>query len=219
MMKILAYCRITNDSLLLNGTPDPVGPVQGAGTERLTAIYRAMELKYPKFHKMDNLSKAGFLASEMVLKSLSYDTETLDESTALVFANSSSSLDNDMRFQATLDKENYFPSPAVFVYTLPNIVTGEIAIRNKIHGETSFFIMKSFNAEKMHIFVECAFACKKITQVLCGWTEYLNGHCDVLVMMVRKDAAKGFDFNISNINKLYFDPYGTHDFRSEKADY
>ena len=43
------------------------------------------------------------------------------------------------RFQETIQHaDSYYPSPALFVYTLPNIVTGEIAIRNKYYGETSF---------------------------------------------------------------------------------
>jgi 3-oxoacyl-[acyl-carrier-protein] synthase-1 len=153
---------------------------------------------------MDNLSKSGFLASEMVLCDLGYDRETPDGSTSLVFANSTSSLDNDKRFQKTIEKDNYFPSPAVFVYTLPNIVTGEIAIRNKFLGETSFFILESFDAEKMQIFAQWAFSYTDIQRVLCGWAEYLDDHCDVLVMMVEKDGDNGLDFNTENINKLYF---------------
>lgn len=214
MNKIVAYCRITDNALVLNGNRNFAPPVEGTGQVRLTNLYRALGLTYPKFHKMDNVSKAGFLASELVLRSLNYNMEVPDSSTALVFANSSSSLDNDKRFQETLAKNAYFPSPAVFVYTLPNIVTGEVAIRNKILGETSFYIMKSFNAEKMHIFVEWAFGCTEIKQVLCGWTEYLDGHCDVLVWMARKKADTGLNFSILNINKLYVDPYGTIDFRS-----
>ncbi len=129
--------------------------------------------------------------------------ESPDESTAVVFANRSSSLDNDKRFQETISRDNYFPSPAVFVYTLPNIVTGEVAIRNKIMGETSFFILESFDAEKMMIFADWAFSSAGIRRVLCGWTEYLDGHCDVLVMMVEKESDQGMDFNKQNINNIY----------------
>lgn len=204
MKKITSYCRITDTTVILNGNNLQIPLSEGTGPGRLTGIYRFLQIAYPKFHKMDSLSKAGFLASEMVLRSLGYDTETPDGSTSLVFANSTASLENDKHFQETIKKDNYFPSPAVFVYTLPNIVTGEIAIRNKILGETSFFILESFDAEKMQIFVKWAFSRSDIQRVLCGWVEYLDNHCDVLVMMVEKENDNGLNFNIEYINKFYY---------------
>ena len=213
MKKITSYCRITDTAVILNGNARDI-PFSGEpGPVRLTEIYRSLETAYPKFHKMDNLSKAGFLASEMVLREAGYDMETPDGTVSLVFANSSSSLDDDIKFQHTIEKDHYFPSPAVFVYTLPNIVTGEIAIRNRILGETSFFILREFDAEKMQIFAEWAFASPGIGHVLCGWAEYLDGHCDVLVMMVERESPDGLDFTTLNIHKLYFDQHGNFDFR------
>lgn len=203
MKKITSYCRITDHQVILNGKKLDIAFSGDTGSSRLTEIYRYLDAGYPKFHKMDNLSKAGFLATEMVLRSLDYDSETPDGSTSVVFANRSASLDDDKRFQETIDPDNYYPSPAVFVYTLPNIVTGEVAIRNKILGETSFFILKDFDAEKIHIFIEWAFSSPGINRVLCGWTEYLDDLCDVLVMMVEKESPKGMDYNILNINQLY----------------
>ncbi|HOG24902.1 MAG TPA: hypothetical protein PLM86_01795 [Bacteroidales bacterium] len=203
MKKIIAYSRITDTLVILNGKPCEITFSCEIGPGRLAEIYRFLEVNYPKFFKMDNFSKAGFLASEMVLRSLHYDMESPDESTSVVFANRSSSLDNDKRFQETISRDDYFPSPAVFVYTLPNIVTGEVAIRNKIMGETSFFILESFDAEKMMIFADWAFSSAGTRRVLCGWTEYLDGHSDLLVMMVEKESDKGFDFNKQNINNIY----------------
>jgi len=203
MKKITSYCRITDHQVILNGKKLDIAFSGKPGTSRLTEIYRYLDAGYPKFHKMDNLSKAGFLASEMVLRALDYDRETPDGSTSVVFANRSASLDDDKRFQETINPDNYYPSPAVFVYTLPNIVTGEVAIRNKILGETSFFVLEDFDAEKMRIFIEWAFLSPGISRVLCGWTEYLDGRCDVLVMMVEKESSKGMDYNTLNINQLY----------------
>jgi len=86
-------------------------------------LYRFMNLKYPKFHKMDELCKLGFLASEILLDS---NTE-VGEDTALVFSNRASSLDTDRKHQLSIkDRKDFYPSPAVFVYTLPNIIMGEI---------------------------------------------------------------------------------------------
>jgi len=103
----------------------------------IAEFYRSLQIDYPKFYKMDNLSKLGFLASEMIFND--EDNRFIPrEDIAVICFNSSSSLDIDTQYQKTIhDNENYFPSPSLFVYTLPNIVTGEIAIRNKFLGETS----------------------------------------------------------------------------------
>ena len=120
------------------------------GNALLTELYRAHVGDYPKFFKMDTLSKLGFVASEMLLKDEGEERFVPREDRAVVLFNRTASLQADTNYQATIqDPENFFPSPAAFVYTLPNIVTGEIAIRNKYYGETSFIVMESCDAQIM----------------------------------------------------------------------
>ena len=164
----------------------------------ITEFYRSLQIDYPKFFKMDNLSKLGFLASEMLLK----DEENRfspTENIAIIGFNRSSSLDVDTQYQATIQSnKNYFPSPSLFVYTLPNIVTGEIAIRNNILGETSFYICKDFDAKQIVRTVKCAFYDKTTTAVLVAWIEHYS------VFMVLVECGKGdIDFNEDKLNKLY----------------
>ncbi|MDD4848635.1 MAG: hypothetical protein PHR53_07735, partial [Bacteroidales bacterium] len=92
---------------------------------------------------------------------------------------------------------------SVFVYTLANIVTGEIAIRHKIMGETSFFIMENFDASSIISMTENTFSDPNIHQVLCGWVEYFEENCDVLMMLVEKTTTEKIKFNQLEINKLY----------------
>ncbi|WP_312902128.1 3-oxoacyl-ACP synthase [Chryseobacterium taichungense] len=128
--------------------------------------YKSLALNYPKFHKMDNLSKLAFLASEMILKDEDHC------STALVFANRSSSLDTDFKYQESINsQENYFPSPAVFVYTLPNICVGEISIRHKMQTENAFFVLDEFDEEFLNNYSEQILQSGKADKVLCGWVE------------------------------------------------
>jgi hypothetical protein len=101
-------------------------------------IYKFLGLNYLKFFKMDPLSKLGFLAVELLLtkKDVQYKEEY-----NILLACSHSSIESDTQFQTTIDDAtNYFPSPAVFVYTLPNIVIGEIAIRHQIFGDNCMFL-------------------------------------------------------------------------------
>jgi len=150
----------------------------------ITDFYRSLQIDYPKFFKMDGLSKLGFLASEMIFK----DAENRFvpcENIAVICFNRSSSLDIDMQFQATIsDNNNYFPSPSLFVYTLPNIVTGEIAIRNKFFGETSFYVCKEFDAKQMVRIVRNAFYDETTTAVLAAWIEHFEEKREVFMVLV-----------------------------------
>ncbi|WP_238305750.1 hypothetical protein [Hoylesella marshii] len=79
----------------------------------------------------------------------------------------------DQKYQATIQHtEQFYPSPATFVYTLSNIVTGEIAIRNKMHGETSFFILENKEPALVDELIRSAFADSETRMVLGGWIEY-----------------------------------------------
>ena len=131
------------------------------------SLYKHLEISYPKFYKMSPLSQLGFLASEMLMKE--EDVSSLDpEKVSLVLANRSSSLHADTIYQNSVERT---PSPALFVYTLPNIVIGEICIRNGFRGEGSFFIQESFDKE--FIFGQAEALLRSGRSVLClaGWLE------------------------------------------------
>lgn len=132
----------------------------------LVAAFREQVGGYPKFFKMDTLSRLGFLATELLLKKQTVDPER----TALILANHSSSLKNDTDYQQTIaDKENYYPSPALFVYTLPNIVTGEVAIRHHLFGETAFYVLES--EAQLQPIVDATMADAAIDSAIVGWVE------------------------------------------------
>ena len=142
----------------------------------LTALYKQIIGNYPKYYKMDGLCRLGFVASELLLKAERDEgsfTEDTNKTRAIVFFNRSSSIASDKKYLASIvEKDNYFPSPSVFVYTLPNIVIGEIAIRNGYHGETSFYILPHKNEFLMQDIIETTFMDEQTTSVLTGWLDY-----------------------------------------------
>ena len=142
----------------------------------LTALYKQIMGNYPKYYKMDGLCRLGFVASELLLKAERDEgsfTEDTNKTRAIVFFNRSSSIVSDKKYLASIvEKDNYFPSPSVFVYTLPNIVTGEIAIRNGYHGETSFYILPHKNELLMQDIIETTFMDEQTTSILTGWLDY-----------------------------------------------
>lgn len=148
----------------------------------LTSLYKQKIGNYPKFYKMDGLSRLGFVASEILLNAEKGDTdverreeegERLLEERAIIFFNHSSSIASDRNYKESInDKDNYFPSPSIFVYTLPNIVTGEIAIRNHFHGETSFFILPDKDERMMEEILQASCRDAQSKSFLTGWIDY-----------------------------------------------
>lgn len=136
----------------------------------LTTLYKQMIGNYPKFYKMDGLSRLGFVASEILLNAEKGET---DKERAIIFFNHSSSIASDRNYKESInDKDNYFPSPSIFVYTLPNIVTGEIAIRNHFQGETSFFILPDKDEMMMEEILQASCRDAQSKSFLTGWIDY-----------------------------------------------
>lgn len=144
--------------------------------EGMNAYYKQQVSDYPKFYKMDPLCKLGFLAAEQLLSGEEVDPER----TAVVIVNRSGSLADDLAYQATIQQktaEEYFPSPSVFVYTLSNIVTGEIAIRHGIYGETSCYILDEKDPQLIDQLILATFHDQGIDSIIGGWVEYRDkGH-------------------------------------------
>ena len=116
--------------------------------EFIKACYKRLEISYPKYYKMDRLSKLCFIGTEVLLKDYIKFRHYERDKIAVVLENYHSSIDTDLNHIETIsDINNYFPSPAVFVYTLPNIMIGEICIRHQITGEGSCFL---FPGEAKH---------------------------------------------------------------------
>lgn len=126
--------------------------VQATGEELLKQVYYKYIGNYPKFHKMDVLSKLGFIASELLLQAEGCTRFEERSDRAIILFGKNASVCNDREYQKTIENpDNFYPSPSVFVYTLPNIVAGEIALRNKYHGETSYIIVENKEQMKAHM--------------------------------------------------------------------
>lgn len=196
---IQSYITIQNNEIVLNGTSVfKIEPTDFADFSK--QAYRNFDMQYPKFFKMDTLSKLAFLGSELLLSPI-ISTEK-ENNIALVLANKSSSLDTDVKYQESIsDKENYFPSPAVFVYTLPNICLGEISIRHQLKSENSFFIFEAFNPEFMSNYSNILLNSNKAETVLCGWVEFFNDNYKAFLCTISKEENE--KYKNETINTLY----------------
>ncbi|GAA4775339.1 MULTISPECIES: 3-oxoacyl-ACP synthase [Flavobacterium] len=201
---ISASCIIEDNSVFLSGENQFVLE-DATFSEFSKAVYKKFEIEYPKFFKMDNLSKLAFLSAELLLKDMANSNEE-ENDIALVFANRSSSLDTDVKYQESIaSKENYFPSPAVFVYTLPNICIGEISIKHNLKSENAFFVFEEFPSEFMLHYANNLLESKKAEKVLCGWTELYQEKYKAVLYLVEKNPTNTSckEHNLESIKQLY----------------
>lgn len=208
---ITAYSHLHNNKVIVN---DRIIFYQENITkfaDFVKTVFKQEQFVYPRFYKMDAISKLGFLATELVLKVKKTDGYR-PESVGVVLSNSSSSLDTDIAHNETIkDRSAYFPSPSVFVYTLPNIVIGEVCIRNNIKGENAFLISEAFNGTMLFDYVDELFTNERVEACMCGWVEVLGNNCNAMVALVEKidqslpgdeSSFKPILFNAENLNLI-----------------
>lgn len=193
MSFITAYCHINENFCSVNGEV-VLQKNEESADSWFKQLYRELALEYPKFYKMDMLSQAGFLGSELI-KRLNPDlaSKYSDDEIALLFANSESSADTDIRFKESYqDKKT--PSPSLFVYTLPNIVLGEIAIRNKWFGENMFAVLPKFTPD---FFVQYGTILLNTGSkaVFAGWLGILEGQVEVFLFLIETENNNGKPFD------------------------
>lgn len=184
-MKIISSIKISPTALVVNGISKVVPVAEDGNWTK--ALYASLELSYPKFYKMDSLAKMAFLSLQLMEKEVTLsEIETSD--VAMIFANSSSSQATDLKFIESY-QEKGSPSPSLFVYTLPNILTGEISIFKKWYGENIFFIEENFNPE---FFIDqINFYLRKGSKAcLCGWVNAMDGKEECFLFYVTPEEGE-----------------------------
>jgi hypothetical protein len=196
---ITASCQISNHTIYKNGEEIFRETISGL-SGFLFSAYNHFDLKYPKFYKMDKLSRLGWLASEILLKNSFRAENYKPEKIGVVLANANASLDTDLKY---FDSTKAFASPSLFVYTLPNIVTGEICIRNKFKGENAFFVQEKFDADFIKQYVNYLFNSNILHACICGWVDVLDENHEALLFLIEKNEATNLmAFTTENIQLL-----------------
>lgn len=193
---IKSYCRITNEKLICNDELILENHVDNP-SEFLKEAYKLSEANYPKFHKMDLMCKSAFIAAEFISKSHNFQ----GTQTALLFSNRNGSWVSDEKHTESIYTEDSMASPAVFVYTLPNIALGEISIRHQLLSENLFLIFDKFSPENLIPYSEYLIQNQKAEQVLAGWVEVEKDKLDVLLYLVQKEGE--IEHQVTNLMNLY----------------
>lgn len=143
----------------------------------IRAAYKNLALDDRKFYKMDDLCKLGYITAAYLLQEKEPHKACQPREMGMVLANRSASLDTDRKHQQLIDTlGDAEASPAVFVYTLPNVVMGELCIRYKIQGENTFFITQNQEEGLIRQYAEMAMKRQNLKACLVGWCELSGDH-------------------------------------------
>ncbi len=223
--------KLQDHRVWLNGIVEYVSEA-GSVDKLFRSVYRHYNIDYPKFFKMDNLCKLAFLSAEILLQGTTLLEKYPGEELAIILENASSSLEYDQKHQESIrDRNKYFPSPSVFVYTIPNIMVAEIAIRRKMKGENAVFILEQFDPGFIYHYVSELFRNQQVSCCLTGWVECYGDHYQSFLFIIeQEDKIKRFKglqkyviLDTVNMGKLFKGksiPYdGRFDSRTKEGDY
>jgi len=194
------YCHIKSNKVFVDG--NLVFANKEAESLRLftKSLYRHLKPSYNKFFKMDEISKLGFLSAEVLLDNI--DLSEFKEDISVILSNSHSTLLTDKNHQTSInDSDNFFPSPSVFVYTLPNIMIGEISIRHKLCGENTFFIVENFNANLITSHINNLFLTNKSKAFVGGWVNQSDDDFEAFLYFASANGE--LVHNALEVNRIY----------------
>lgn len=172
----------------------------------LKEAYEQLNVDYPRFYKMDALSKMGLVVTDVLLKNSFAAAEYKPEETGLVFSNCNASIEADVQYW---EASKEYPSPALFVYTLPNIVIGELCIRYKFKGENAFFVSDAFDAQWLYWYVSDLMSRNVLKTCICGWVDVLDDRLDACLFLIEREASRRITtFTAENLSQIYKKDYG-----------
>ncbi len=208
---ITRHMKLQDRRIWVNGIVEYVSE-PGSADKCFRSVYHHYDIDYPKFFKMDNLCKLAFLSAEILLRGTNILQKYPGEEVAIILENASSSLEYDQKHVESIrDRNKYFPSPSVFVYTIPNIMVAEIAIQHKVKGENAVFILEQFDPGFIYDYVSELFRNQQVSCCLSGWVEcYGDQYQSFLLIIEQEDKIKGFKglhkyviFDTANMLELF----------------
>ena len=212
---IIATCTIQPGMIWANGSRRYTTelPATDVGTFAEQA-YRALGISYAKFFKMDPMGKLGILAAEQLAGPAHHAPANRH---ILLFGQTGSLLADWSHQQTMLDGRSV--SPAVFVYTLPNIVVGELCIRHQFMGENGMFLTPAWQPHTALAMVNSLLEDDPDGLCLTGWIDVHGEGYEVFLCLVdSQPSVPGLPFNEATLQQLYSNPRHVADGISQPAE-
>lgn len=186
-------------------TPEMIsvdGQTVFAADNLLKDAYRSLEIDHPKFYKMDQLSKLGLLSVEYLIGKTKVNERYNDNEIALVFNNRDASAGSDIEHQKAFKIGH--ASPSIFVYTLPNIVLGEIAIRNKWYGEQICTVSDQPNIGPLYQQCLTLMNKRKAEAIILLNINSIEDKFEARTLLIEKDGnPEGVPFSMEMLNQIF----------------
>jgi len=159
--------RITPDGLWLD---DQTVPLDNHGSALITEIFKKYLADGSRFFKMDLYSRLAYAATGLLAKD-ALEGSYPEDRALLIFTQNGSVLADRKHLSTFSNPEEFFPSPAVFINTLPNVVLGEIAVKNSIKGETTLVLLPHRDETSMKRIIDATVMATRPSVMICGWVD------------------------------------------------
>ena len=163
----LRSVRITPTECVLDRKAQPFA---STGAALISDIYKTLLADGSRFFKMDMYSRLAYVATGLLAKDSLQGIEP-EEVALFVFTRNGSLLADRKHLSTFSNPEEFYPSPAVFINTLPNVVLGEIAVKNNIQGETTLVMLGERNDALMEEIVNVSARATRPSAVIYGWVD------------------------------------------------
>lgn len=202
MKELVSTVSLNSHRLMVNGKL--IQANDGKNTnEWLHFLFRLSGVDYPKFYKMDALCQAAVCSVEMMKQSSSDFPPSQAANTSILISNRHSSAETDKQFiNSYVNSGN--PSPSLFVYTLPNIIIGELSIRHKWFGENLCFITEKFSPSLLMEYIQLL-PSSNTEYVIGGWIDFVDNRLDSFIFLLKENEIMPDNAaeTVTLLNKLY----------------
>jgi hypothetical protein len=193
---------VINNWITINNTTIKAGttllpPLPANAPLTAETLYTALQCSYPKFFKMDSLCKWAFVATECLFYKNDLYTGIPKNKIGVALTTGHGCLDVDKRYLAGIS----IPSPALFVYTLPNIMLGEICIRHGFKGEQNCMITEQYDPNEL-FFTTTSILNSGMDATLCGWADVNGDQHDLCLFWISKKGP-GIAFTVEALRAVY----------------
>lgn len=136
-----------------------------------------------KFYKMDDFCKLAYVAADRLLDGIDFG----EEECGMVLSGRYGCLDTDMKHQQIIDSEgDAGASPAVFVYTLPNVAAGEVSIRHHIKGENTWFWSDDRQMRDIRQYAGLMMAAQDLKYCMTGYFDCIAGKYEAVFKLLER---------------------------------
>jgi len=165
--KEIKTLHIQPDKVILNGEAESY---ESTGSALVSEIFKKKLLDGSRFFKMDIFSRLAYVATGLLAKDAlaGYAPEDI---ALFIFTQNGSVLADRKHLSTFSNPEDFYPSPAIFINTLPNVVLGEIAVMNTIKGETTLVMLPYRDDALIDRIVKASLSSTRPSVMIYGWVD------------------------------------------------